>query len=275
MAWDLVNEVDLSEGYNRAESADWHREMGAYIKNIDPWKHLVVTHICLYGSFGDELWQLPEIEYIQADAYWGKTRDIGMNEAWKGKQHYTNKPFLFIEYGPQTVSLPISMERWQQDFRVGMWVSNLMPAAAPGVFWYHREWDEFDLWQYQQGLVAYNAGEDRRGMNLTSLEGTATAPNNVELRIQAMGNGRDGYAYVFSFENLIHPEPDLVPEARRIPGAAVNLPGFADGAYVVEFWDTIEGKVIGAVQAAAADNSLAFTTLPFAADLAMKIKPAL
>ncbi|MEI6500901.1 MAG: DUF5060 domain-containing protein, partial [Armatimonadota bacterium] len=78
MSWDMVNEVDLTEGYQRDTVAAWHQEMAGYLKSIDPYKHLVVTHICLYG-YGDELFSLPEIDYVQADAYWDR-RDVGMNK---------------------------------------------------------------------------------------------------------------------------------------------------------------------------------------------------
>ncbi len=272
MSWDLVNEVDLTEGYDREQVAQWHREMAAYLKSIDPWKHLVCTHICLYWSYGDELWQLPEIEYIQADAYW-KRRDIGMNECWEGKKQY-RKPFLFIEYGPQTASLPISYEAWQQDFRVGMWVSNLMPAAAPAQFWYNREWEEHKLWRYQSGLIAFNRGEDRRGKNLKSLSATCRAANGIPLDVQAMGNGTSGAFYVYSFDNLAVPDPHNVPAERVIPSATVALPGFRNGTYTLEYWDTIAGQVVATTSCQVTNGLILAETPPFAADLACKIRPA-
>ena len=114
-----------------------------------------------------------------------------MNESWAGKTGY-QKPFMFIEYGPQTVSLPISAEKWQQDFRVGMWVSNLIPSAAPGQFWYQDAWKQYHLGQYQQGLLAFNAGDDRRGQNYQTLRATITAPG-VPPWSGPRRNGEGGY----------------------------------------------------------------------------------
>lgn len=284
MSWDMVNEVDLTEGYQRDTVSAWHQEMAAYIKSIDPWKHLVVTHICLYGSFGDELWQLPEIDYIQSDAYW-KRRDVGMNESWNGKRDY-QKPFMFIEYGPQTVSLPISAEKWQQDFRVGLWVSNLIPSAAPGQFWYHDAWKLNKLGQYQKGLIAFNAGDDRRGQNYQTLRGTITAPGvppwsgprrNGEggpmLNVQAMGNGQRGMFYLYHFENMAIPQPDQVPAEKVVTGATLTLTGFNDGNYRIDFWDTLTGKVTSTATATCTDGQLIIQPPPFAQDLAGKIVP--
>jgi hypothetical protein len=271
MSWDMVNEVDLAEGYNRQEVAAWHAEMAGYLRSIDYTRRLICTHICLYG-YGQELFELPQIDYVQADAYW-KRRDIGMNEGWAARQHF-EKPFLFIEYGPQTVSLPISYEKWQQDFRVGMWVSNLIPGAAPGQFWYHEEWKEHKLWRYQQGLLAFNRGEDRRGLHLRKINATAHAANGVPLTVQAMGNGRRGDFYVFSFENLIHPEPDLIPADQRLPAATVSLQGFEPGNYVAEYWDTLTGQVLTTTLCQVENGVLRLQTPPFPADLACKIRPA-
>lgn len=270
MSFDLVNEVDLTEGYNREQVAAWHKEMATYLRNLDPWKHLVCTHICLYGNFGDELWQLPEIDYIQADAYW-KRRDVGMNECWAAKKGY-NKPFFFIEYGPQTVSLPLPFETWQQDFRVGMWVSNLIPSAAPGQFWYHQEWEQFKLWRYQKGLLAFNRGEDRRGKNLVSLNAFARSQGQGVLNVQAMGNGAEADFYLYRFENLAYPEPAQVPEAQRIPGATVWLMGMQDGTYRAEFWDTLAGQPVGVTDCQVQAGALAVPVPAFAADLACKIR---
>jgi len=71
------------------------------IKSIDPWNHLICTHVCLAGSFGNSLWDLDDIEYIQADAYWQPWWKK-MNQFYEGKKQYRNKPMFFIEYGPQT-----------------------------------------------------------------------------------------------------------------------------------------------------------------------------
>lgn len=282
MSWDMVNEVDLTEGYQRDKVAAWHQELAEYLKSIDPFKHLVVTHICLYGSFGDELWQLPQIDYIQADAYWDR-RDVGMNKTWQGKKQY-DKPFMFIEYGPQTVSLPISPEKWQQDFRVGMWVSALIPSAAPGQFWYQDAWKEYKLSDYQKGLIAFMTGEDRRGQNYQTLRGYIRPVGSTEwpvvmpgrgsdglaLNVQAMGNGQRGMFYLYQFSNLAYPRPADVPADQHVTAELV-IDGFQDGNYRVDYWDTIEGKIVNSATTTVTDGRMTLTTPAFAADLAGKV----
>lgn len=287
MAWDLINEVDLVEGYQRDKVAAWHQEMAQYLRSIDPWQHLIVTHICLYG-FGDELWQLPEIQFVQADAYW-KRRDIGMLECWAIRQRHP-KPFVIIEYGPQTVSLPLPYERWIQEFRVGLWVANMLPGAASGIFWYHDAWLQHRLFEYQRGLIAFNKGEDRRGQNYRLLAAMITAPGIPEwrptpeerrrgekgplLNVIALGNERRAMFYLYHFDNMAIPKPEDIPEEKRVKEATLTIQGLVDGPYIVEFWDTIKGHIVGTQQSAAQGGTLVIKPPEFAADLAGKIKPA-
>ncbi len=278
MSWDLVNEVDLSEGYSKPEVAAWHAEMARHIREIDIYDHIVTSHICLYWSYGAELWDLPEIQYIQADAYWERAPqkdnppEHGMNKCWKARQHY-KKPFLFIEYGPQTASLPIPANNWKRDFRVGMWVSNLMPCAAPGQFWYHKQWDKYELYQYQKGLFAYNAGEDRRGQGLKTITATTSASAGRKVTAQAMSNGRQTYIYAYEFANMIYPSPEEVPEAKVVEAAQVTIGGMQPGRYTIEYWDTISGEIITVNEATASAGALKFQLPDFAQEIAVKVKP--
>ncbi|MFO7947983.1 MAG: DUF5060 domain-containing protein, partial [Armatimonadota bacterium] len=272
MSWDLVNEVDLSEGYDRAEAAAWHKEMAEYIREIDIHDHVITTHICIFWGYGGELWQLDEIEYTQADAYWDRHIKC-MNRGWNDREQY-DKPFMFIEYGPQTVALPISAQQWQRNFRTGQWISYMIPSAAPGQFWYHLAWDEYRLYEYQQGLFAFNQGEDRRGLNLKRMTASAATERDLDIDIQAMGNGTHAYFYVLNYDNMLHPRPDDVPDERRIRTGHVTLEGMEPGDYVVEYWDTIEGEIIDTARATT-DGELLKLTLPeFAQEIAAKVRPA-
>ena len=59
-AWELWNEVDNLEGFESAPNTAWHREMAGYLKQIDPWHHLVTTSWRDRGMFA-----LPEIDIVQ------------------------------------------------------------------------------------------------------------------------------------------------------------------------------------------------------------------
>lgn len=280
MSYDLWNEIDLAEGPNMAEIAAWHEEMAGYLKHIDPWQHLVTTHICLYGTNADGLWSLPQIEYIQADAYWQDRRGWHkpLNGFFDGKAKYRNKPQFFIEYGPQTADVenyraahnePYPFAIWQREFRVVGWIGNMMPMACPPVWWYHEEWDALKLYERQQAMMRFNAGLDPRGLGLRKLQ-TATSDSN---NIFAQAKSGEGITllYVFAWDNMSLESPEAVPEASWVRGAWVELTDVPLGHYRVEWWDAYEGRKL-------ADEELEVTRSPvrielpeFAQDLAAKL----
>ena len=95
-AWELWNEVDNMDGFDPAANAAWHREMGAYLKKIDPWQHLVTS------SWRDpQMFALPEIDIVQAHSYFGPQYDAAQYTL-QDTEHLMRpygKPFFFGEQG--------------------------------------------------------------------------------------------------------------------------------------------------------------------------------
>ena len=230
-----------------------------------PHQHLIVSHIALYWGAGEELWNLPEIEYIQSDSYW-KQRDVGMNESFAKRVNY-NKPFIFIEYGPETRILPKPEAYWLQEFRCGMWVAAMMPWSAPGAFWYQKEWEQYKLAEYMKGLQAFVAGEDRRGKGYGLVQVPLTP--DTALKVQAMQNADSARLYVFNYDGL----GSRQPVGNGIAGVTARLSNLKPGNYKVEFWDTIAGTVQSTRDATSADGNLLIALPAVAADLAVKVNP--
>ena len=115
----------------------------AATSHIDPAAPGDHTHLPL-GTNADGLWSLPQIEYIQADAYWQDRRGWHkpLNGFFDGKAKYRNKPQFFIEYGPQTADVenyrvahnePYPFAIWQREFRVVGWIGiDARPARRCG-----------------------------------------------------------------------------------------------------------------------------------------------
>lgn len=272
MAWELWNEVDLVEGYNPQQVAKWHQEMARYLRSIDPWAHLITTHVCLYWVFGRQVFAVPEIEYVQADHYWKRKNHQGLDTCYNIRRIH-RKPFLVIEYGPQTVELGrVTPADWRREFRVGMWASNLLPSAMPGVFWYHKQWRQYELWRYQRGLEAFNAGEDRRGAGWEKARWQTNEPKRVAGEVMV---GKPGARfYVYNWDNMAYAEPADVPQDRWLRGVELTIFGLADGDYTVQFWDPLEGKTVAEAAARAEGNALRVSLPDFAQELAGKVLPA-
>ena len=277
MSYDLWNEIDLSEGPNAAEIAAWHAEMAQYIKSIDPWDHLVCTHVCLYGGFGNALWDLPGIEYIQGDAYWQPWHKK-LNQFYDERVGYRGKPMFFIEYGPQTADVenhraahnePYPYAIWQREFRVVGWTGNMMPMACPPVWWYHEEWDELKLYERQQAIVRFNAGLDPRGLGFRKLP--AMTSDADHLFAQAKSGIGLTTVYVYHWDNMSLAAPDEVPQTSRVRGAWVALAGVPEGRYTLQWWDPYRGEVLSEEPIEVTSGRLQIDLPEFAQDIAAKL----
>lgn len=267
--YDLWNEIDLSEGSNGPEIAAWHQEMARYIHEIDPWRHLVTTHVCISEGIGHALWQLPEMAVIKADAYW-QPWHRRVNRWYDNHAHYRNKPLIIIEYGPQTADLPLPYIVWQRDFRVVGWIGNMLPMAGPPVLWYHEEWDELELYRLQRAIMRFNEGLDPRGLDLRKVETRTSDRDRLFAQVKA-GNGI-AMLYVFHDELMEkHPSPAEVPEEAWVSDAWVELAGLEDGRHRIEWWNPYSGEVIGEDEIVAEGERTRIELPPFPQDLAAKL----
>src|SRR5438034_11556976 len=116
MAWALFSEVEFTQGYqenmHNAQCVDtWHSEMAAYLKSIDPNRHLVSTHFS-HPEKGDDTLILPEIDLATSNAYsvfkelTGGRPDaaLALSAYWSGNGqvpgfHRYGKPALVEEQG--------------------------------------------------------------------------------------------------------------------------------------------------------------------------------
>ena len=68
MAWELFNEVEFTEGWKTPEGrraiVSWHEEMAAYIRSLDPNRHLITTSA---PGLDDPVWNVTD--FFQQHAY--------------------------------------------------------------------------------------------------------------------------------------------------------------------------------------------------------------
>lgn len=132
LAWELFNEVQ-NIGEVRAHFDDvisWHRQMAAYLRGIDPNRHLVTAS---NTPPGEALEKGVAFDYDQAHAYIPDviTLFATVNAAT------LQRPLFWGEWGH-------SGGNWGNDSQFesflhdGLWASTLTPLAGAGQFWY---WD--------------------------------------------------------------------------------------------------------------------------------------
>ena len=101
MAWELFNEVDWTDNFSTHKSKvqDWHLEMAAYLKEIDPYQHIVTTSYA-HENNDPFVWANPDIDITQTHFYINSSNLE--RAAVRGVRQYINefeKPTLVGEFG--------------------------------------------------------------------------------------------------------------------------------------------------------------------------------
>lgn len=135
--WEFWNEYDhLVEqlGVPTVAIANWHREMGQYLRKIDPYGHIITTSLS-HNDYAD-LWSLPEMQFSQRHLY-GSTESLsGTIGNYETKYQ---KPFVSGEFSldwkwPQMH--PAS--EYGRELHLGLWRGMFAPTPILPMTWW---WD--------------------------------------------------------------------------------------------------------------------------------------
>jgi hypothetical protein len=159
-AWELWNEWDQTTGYDSALMAAWHREMARYLRDLDPWQHLITT------SFGNTTGDpavdgLAETEFVQSHQY-GATDVAGaVSAVCLEKARTYGKPHLFAELGADTGGRlernPVILGSVLHD---GLWASMLSRGAGSAMVWWWDSVERNELYDAFSAAVAFAADVD-------------------------------------------------------------------------------------------------------------------
>lgn len=143
LCWELFNEAHWTNNFhaNKALVAEWHIEMGAYLKSIDPNQHLIST------SYGDnvaddaEVWEDPNYDFTQSHTYLNSP-NLGNALAktnWKFLNTY-QKPTLIGEFGLGTGSNLSNADPDGIHFHNALWSGLFSGAFGTAMTWW---WDSY------------------------------------------------------------------------------------------------------------------------------------
>jgi hypothetical protein len=239
-AWELWNEVDNNEGFDPAANEAWHREMAAYLKSIDPWKHLITT------SWRDpRMLALPDIDIAQGHSYWNAQYDTA-EYALQDTDHLMRpfgKPFFFGEQGVGKPGEAVGNDPEGQHFHDAMWSTALSGAAGTGLYWWwHNYVEPLNLYRHYAPLAAFLKDEDLAARQWSS---PALSRPNLPVTLRLYGLVAPDRALLWVHDPLgfriVAGKAERGPEQAA---ASLNVIGLADGEYVVEWWDTVRGGVV-------------------------------
>lgn len=138
MCWELWNEVNLVDGYNPAQVAAWHAEMGDYLRDTDPARHLITTSYA--GPQGDPAVQaLPQMDFIQMHHY-GLTDQAQTVTQWQREKQKYGRPAFFGEIGIDWQGKVEREDKQGVALHNSLWAGLMSGAAGTPMTWW---WDSY------------------------------------------------------------------------------------------------------------------------------------
>lgn len=144
-AWELFNEVDNVEfadkdkPINADSIVQWHNEMSTYIRNTDPYHHLITTSVSHRDLKG--LDSLHNIDFNQKHIY---KNTAGIPDAITHYEKAFGKPYVIGEYSYEwdwNKNFNDFALEMDSDFKRGLWYGLFSPTPILPMSWW---WEYFD-----------------------------------------------------------------------------------------------------------------------------------
>ena len=134
LAWELFNEVDLIGNINEDEVVNWHKETAHYLRQNDPFRHLVTTSFSKPNG-GDKVWRLKEIDYTQVHSYINDVVTL-ITSLSKVRQKY-RKPCIIGEIAGEITNVKQEAKD-KKGIRLhnSLWTSTMSPLAGTAMYWW-------------------------------------------------------------------------------------------------------------------------------------------
>ncbi|MDA1140052.1 MAG: DUF5060 domain-containing protein [Planctomycetota bacterium] len=274
-AWELWNEVDLAADYkflveegNFKQIIEWHREMGAYLKTLDSYGHLVTTSTSNSNRF-DDIYLLEEIDFIPKHFYSEKIVEEVVLQYKSIKD--AHKPYFVAEFAGGTDPRHDQEDTRGLRLHAGLWAAMMTQSAGSALPWW---WDihiqKYDLYHHYKALATFAKGEDPRGKQLQFFTDQVVS-NQQKVDIVGTFTRTEATFWVYNRKAL---ETEL--SASNFPVLATPivtaLSGLISGNYTVEIWDTWTGRRTASHQLEAGVKGLQVELPKSDRDFAVKIR---
>jgi len=280
MAFELWSELDLTGSHGSRSFfrtpvvTQWHREMADYIKSIDPYRHLTLTHYSSdYRWINVEVSNLPQMDYIAFDAYRQGNDRRCIAELLKEASNFCrqwNKPHWITEYGGTPWgTTPPGLEA---ELHAGLWTGFMLPMGATPLLWWFDFIDRDNMYFHFKAFANYAEGEDKRDPRLNIASVSLSGKGALAGKIKAAALQSSTKAYCWIYDEEINTTMKPWKDSPEYDDTAARLFNLEPGYYEVEFWDTYKGIIIDSAVLQTANGALEIKLPPFRRDIALKVK---
>jgi len=282
-AWELWNEVALTDGFSDPVVTAWHKDMGEYVKQLDPTGRMVTTS---YGSrFYRGAFDLDSHDFAQTHIYhvdsteftawWFRSIEGQMEDI--GRRKNAGKPILIGEYGlghdPKYAWVDED-STWPVDPRGlhvhnSLWIGLLSGSAGTAMnWWWDKYIDKNNLYFHFKGISRFIAGEDLRPWGLKQAKLFDDSYYTPEFIAYVLLGPDRAYGWVFETAYTIK---NFAPTGLARENVKITLDELNDGDCWIEFWDTYDGVAISRIKGNVEDGGIEFPVPAFRGDIAFKL----
>jgi len=269
LAWQFFNEIDNVYRYlNHRDVVAWHRDMARYLREIDPYDHLITTSLTSQSE-RPEFWNLPEMDFAQYHSYNQKYPARVTARVIAGFFERYGKPIFVGEYGTDFRGWKPKDDPYLRALHQAIWSAPFCGAAGTGMSWWWQDIHRAGIYHHWSALASF-------------LEGTAVAtaemkPLDIDVQGEkkviplAVSTGREALLWLLDPAHS-WPEGGKDPDPPRISGVKVSAAGFAGETCDVEWWDTLRGKPVHREQCPIREGKILLSPPPFSVDIAARIR---
>lgn len=282
-SWEFWNEIE-AVGPKEGKYA-WMREMTAYLREVDPWRHLIKSSA--HHAWSPEYWGVDNGDLNDVHPYFGWAGDQGPQNLgeflpeFSSGVYATGRPFIVAETG-------IAREVMTRYGRAGeladkdttcfnvheaLWGGLFAGGVGTGMVWW---WDEdVDLHNgYFRFHEIANFVEDIPFNHEAFVRGETAAVSTDELRIFELTGRRSRLLWLrqrdVSWFNIAVEKKPIEP----VKPSTLTLTAMPPGTYRVEYWSPEGGKLLKSLDIAAKGTALEVPLPEIARELALKVRPA-
>lgn len=136
--WQFFNEIDNvfpRENLDEPVVYDWHDEMGQWLKENDPYKHLVSSSLT-GGSDRPELWKLPTMDFSVYHSYNDPAPARTIAQIAHSFVDRYKKPVFIGEFGTSAWGLNMEKDPFLRGFRQGLWGGVMGGSVGSSMSWW-------------------------------------------------------------------------------------------------------------------------------------------
>ncbi len=229
-AWEFFNEIDNVYRYLVPEDvAAWHGLMGAWLKEHDPWRHLITTSLT-GGSDRPEIWSLPEMDLATYHTYAEPAPARRLTEVAASMHRRYDKPILIAEAGVDWRGWARESDPYLRGFRQLLWGGVMAGTAGTSMSWWWESIHADNVYPCYRALTHVLADTHWGSGPWSPLEFQPNAP--MPTRVADVIPGAPSFDVTLALDGSwgAHPVGKLaVADPRSADAAAQRLNAFVHG----------------------------------------------